>query len=81
MSDALGQPSILPSKWPSAAYKVGYEHGQRDERAKIPVEDLIAMTRKVKEIAVVMGAMHEVQGARDAEKSLMALRPVKGDSE
>lgn len=35
MSDALGQPSILPSEWPSAAYKVGYERGVADEKARI----------------------------------------------
>ena len=40
----------------------------------VPVEELIALVRKVKEICVVLDATRMLQECRDLEKSLMALR-------
>jgi predicted DNA-binding transcriptional regulator AlpA len=49
--DALGMPIIRPSKWPSAAYKAGYEQGQRDA-----LEDLIVSARTA---AAILGVSRQ----------------------
>lgn len=52
----------------------GYEEGRQDALKDVPVEGLITVIRKAKEVAVALEAFEFLRDCRDLEKQLLAMR-------